>query len=162
MTFTITLDDGSEHVAKYTTYTAILPLIKIMIKEGEDFSSFSTDTVKTTLFPRLVQGLGNADFIKDLANGLLTIFPTLPSDRVWFNDTSRLAPHGVAGLQLTEIFIIIAKCLEWVNENSTLTPIASAQVSNTPIAKSSQMIDAQIVAEGFKPSRRKKAAVQSA
>lgn len=132
MPLKITLHDGSEHTAQYTTLTSILPLIKPLFEEVTDFSNFG-QMDSSVIFTKLYQNLGSADFIKDLANGLLTVFPTL-SPLVWFNDATRSVPHGVAGLEVTEIFMAITQSLECVNQSGTLTPekiAAYAALMNT-------------------------------
>lgn len=118
MTFTITLHDGSEHAAQFNTLTAVMPLLNLFL-DGENLSTPTSSDAAARMLPRLLSGLSDADFIKDLANGLLTLFPTLPRDRVWFNDASRPTPYGIAGLEVTEIFLIVARCLESANKLDT-------------------------------------------
>ncbi len=150
MSLTITLHDDSEHVAQFSTFTAAMPLLNLFFQDGEDLTTLTKESASKML-PRLLQGLGDADFIRDLANGLLTLFPTLPSDRVWFNDSSRSTHCGVAGLEITEIFLIVAKVLESANNIDT-----SKLAEYVKDLRGQPMTTPQPVApKAFKPSRKK-------
>jgi hypothetical protein len=145
---TIKLEDGTEHVAQFDTMTAVLPLLKPMLRDGEDLAAMNGEM----LLPRIFQGLGDTDFVKDLAAGLLTLFPTLPPDRVWFNDSSKPIPYGVAGLEITEIFAIIARCLESMNNSGAFSPdkIASFKAMVQPKAELKPVAQKAFVPKGKK------------
>lgn len=144
---TIKLEDGTEHTAQFDTMTAVLPLLKPMLRDGEDIKAMNGEL----LLPRLFQGLGDTDFVKDLAAGLLTLFPTLPPDRVWFNDSSKPILYGVAGLEITELFMIIARCLESTNNSGAFSPdkIASFKAMMQPKVES-------VAQKAFVPKGKKK------
>jgi hypothetical protein len=156
---TIKLEDGTEHVAQFDTMTAVLPLLKPMLRDGEDLAAMNGEM----LLPRIFQGLGNTDFVKDLAAGLLTLFPTLPPDRVWFNNSSRPVPYGVAGLEITELFLIIARCLESANAKgldvATFTVMMNPKVETEPVGQEAIVVEtepAEPVAKKAIVAKRKK------
>lgn len=104
---TVTLSDGTLLTAERLSDTAYLPLGSVILEEGEDFPDMSKPGVKQGLASRIFRNLRSHAFVKDLAFGLLTIFPTIPSDRVWFDDSSQKPPYGVAGLSVKDIIKII-------------------------------------------------------
>ena len=152
MPLTITLHDGSEHAAQFATLTAMMPLLKPMMGDDEDFTTITQESASKML-PRLMQSLGDADSIKDLASGLLTLFPSLPKDKVWFNDFSRSIPYGVAGLEVTEIFMIVAKCLESANKAIDTGKLAELTQSLTPQSEPVKPIEAS---KAFNPRKKSK------
>ncbi len=106
MSLTIALNNGTEIVAKRLNSATYPAIAALLWEEGEAFPDLSSPEARRRVAPLMFRRLRDPEFIKSLAFALVTIFPDIPEELVWYDSTQKPS-FGVAGLDLDEILKII-------------------------------------------------------
>ena len=113
----VTLSDGTILESRDFQDLASFPLTSLIFGDGDVLNSDLLD--KTTIGLKIYGSLSTAETHRNLAYGLVSLFPDIPSDRAWFEDTSRKPSYGVTGLSVKDLIVIIEAVVSAVFKPAT-------------------------------------------
>lgn len=106
----IALSDGREIRAQRLTSTNYLALAGLIWEEGTEFpEDLTSPSAKNALAGLMFRRLRDPEYIKSLAYAILSIFPTIPDDLVWFDDPQQTPRYGIGGLELEDVLLIVER-----------------------------------------------------
>lgn len=101
---------GKSYKAERFTDTAYVALGNLVRdKRKSSFPDLTNETEKQQLAELLLDKISDDEYVKRLCYWLIFIFPSLPDDLVWHNDSTKRPAYGMT-LELTEIVQIVSDC----------------------------------------------------